>query len=173
MSEKPKVFISTPCYGGVCLEKYMISIVKLQLEFIREGIQMVLDTTENESLVHRARNVAVGRFMQKSDASHFVFIDADIDFDPKSIVRLVRSNHEISVSLYPKKVVMWDQAKQAVENGDTRDMAMLSSCLVANVGATQRNVENGFVEVLDGPTGFMVIKRTVFEKTENTWDFDT
>lgn len=21
MSEKPKVFISTPCYGGVCLEK--------------------------------------------------------------------------------------------------------------------------------------------------------
>ena len=28
---------------------------------------MVLDTTENESLVHRARNVAIGRFMQKSD----------------------------------------------------------------------------------------------------------
>ena len=84
MNVQPKVFISTPCYGGVCLEKYMISIVKLQLEFIREGIQMVLDTTENESLVHRARNVAVGRFMQKSDASHFVFIDADIDFDPKS-----------------------------------------------------------------------------------------
>ena len=164
MTVQPKVFISTPCYGGVCLEKYMISIVKLQLEFIREGIQMVLDTTENESLVHRARNVAVGRFMQKSDASHFVFIDADIDFDPKSVVRLVRSDHDISVSLYPKKVVMWNQAKEAVENGDTRDMAMLSSCLVANIGATQRSVENGFVEVLDGPTGFMVIKRKAFEK---------
>jgi len=160
MTVQPKVFISTPCYGGVCLEKYMISIVKLQLEFIREGIQMVLDTTENESLVHRARNVAVGRFMQKSDASHFVFIDADIDFDPKSVVRLVRSDHDISVSLYPKKVVMWNQAKEAVENGDTRDMAMLSSCLVANIGATQRSVENGFVEVLDGPTGFMVKKKS-------------
>ena len=93
-----------------------------------------------------------------------MFIDADVDFDPKSVVRLVRSDHDISVSLYPKKVVMWNQAKEAVENGDTRDMAMLSSCLVANIGATQRSVENGFVEVLDGPTGFMVIKRKAFEK---------
>ena len=46
-----RVFISTPCYGGLCLEKYMIGIVKLQLELIKEGIQLVLDTTENESLV--------------------------------------------------------------------------------------------------------------------------
>ena len=66
--QKPtRVFISTPRYGGLCLEKYMISIIKLQLEFIRENIQMILDTTENESLVHRARNVAIGRFMQNSD----------------------------------------------------------------------------------------------------------
>ena len=30
-----RVFISTPCYGGLCLEKYMIGIVKLQLELIK------------------------------------------------------------------------------------------------------------------------------------------
>ena len=76
---------------------------------------MVLDTTENESLVHRARNVAVGRFMQKSDCDFFMFIDADVDFDPKSVVRLIRSGHEVSVAIYPKKVVMWDQAKKAIE----------------------------------------------------------
>jgi choline kinase len=125
---------------------------------------MVLDTTENESLVHRARNVAIGRFMQKSDCDFFMFIDADVDFDPKSIVRLVRSGHEISVAIYPKKVVMWEQAKKALEQGDERDLSMLSSSLVANVGATTRPVENGFVEVLDGPTGFMVISREALEK---------
>jgi len=128
-NNKPtRVFISTPCYGGVCLERYMISIVKLQLEFIREGIQMVLDTTENESLVHRARNVAIGRFMQKSDCDFFMFIDADVDFDPKSVVRLIRSAHEVSVAIYPKKVVMWDQAKKAIEQGDERSLQMLSYC---------------------------------------------
>ena len=160
-----RVFISTPCYGGLCLEKYMIGIVKLQLELIKEGIQMVLDTTENESLVHRARNVAIGRFMQKSDCDFFMFIDADVDFDPKSVVRLIRSGHEVSVAIYPKKVVMWDQAKNAIDKGDERDLSMLSSSLVANIGATSRTVENGFIEVLDGPTGFMLSLIHISEPT--------
>ena len=159
-----KLFLSTPCYGGLCLEKYMIGVIKLQLLLIREGIQLMIDTTENESLVHRARNVAIGRFMQKTDAEYFMFIDADVDFDPGSVVRLVKSGHDVSVAIYPKKVVMWEQAKKAVEAGDERDMAMLSSSLVANIGAIHRTVENGFVEVLDGPTGFMVITRTALDK---------
>jgi hypothetical protein len=142
----------------------MTSVIKLQIELIKEGIQLMIDTTENESLVHRARNVAVGRFMQKTDADLFMFIDADVDFNADSVVRLVRSGHDVSVAVYPKKVVMWDQAKTAIEQGDDRNMAMLSSSLVANIGAHRRSVENGFVEVLDGPTGFMVITRKAFEK---------
>ena len=161
-----KLFLSTPCYGGQCLEKYATSVIKLQIELIKHGIQLMLDTTENESLVHRARNVAVGRFMQKTDADVFMFIDADVEFTPDAVVRLVNSPHDVSVAVYPKKVVMWDQVKRAVENGDERNMAMLSSSLVANIGAAKRSVENGFVELLDGPTGFMAIKRHVFEKLE-------
>ena len=159
-----KLFLATPCYGGLCLEKFMTSVIKLQIELIKEGIQLMIDTTENESLVHRARNVAVGRFMQKTDADLFMFIDADVDFNADSVVRLVRSGHDVSVAIYPKTVVMWDQAKTAIEQGDDRNMAMLSSSLVANIGAHRRSVENGFVEVLDGPTGFMVITRKAFEK---------
>lgn len=161
-----KLFLSTPCYGGQCLEKYATSVIKLQIELIKEGIQLMLDTTENESLVHRARNVAVGRFLQKTDADVFMFIDADVEFTADAVVRLVKSPHDVSVAVYPKKVVMWDQVKRAVEDGDERNMAMLSSSLVANIGAHKRTVEDGFVELLDGPTGFMAIKRGAFEKLE-------
>jgi hypothetical protein len=161
-----KVFLSTPCYGGLCLDKYMISIIKLQLLLIQKGIQLMIDTTENESLVHRARNVAVGRFMQKTDADYFMFIDADVDFDPSAVVTLLESGHDISVACYPKKCVMWDQAKDAIKKGDNRNMAMLSSSLVVNIGSQHRKVENGFIEILDGPTGFMLIKRDVFKKME-------
>ena len=159
-----KLFLSTPCYGGLCLEKYMKSIVNLQMLLMREGVQLMLDTTENESLVHRARNVSIGRFMQKTDADFFMFIDADVEFDANSVLRLLRSGHEVSVAVYPKKVVMWDQAREAVENGDERNMALISSSLVANIGATKRSVVNGFVEVLDGPTGFMMISREALTK---------
>jgi len=162
-----KVFLSTPCYGGLCLDKYMISIIKLQLLLIQKGIQLMIDTTENESLVHRARNVAVGRFMQKTDADYFMFIDADVDFDPSAVVTLLESGHDISVACYPKKCVMWDQAKDAIKKGDNRNMAMLSSSLVVNIGSQHRKVENGFIEILDGPTGFMLIKRDVFKKMED------
>lgn len=161
-----KVFLSTPCYGGLCLEKYMSSVIKLQILLMKEQIELMIDTTENESLVHRARNVSVGRFMQKTDCEYLMFIDADIDFDPQAVVRLVKSGHELSVACYPKKVVMWDQAAQAIKKGDDRDMAMLSSSLVVNIGATRRTIEDGFVEILDGPTGFMLINRSVFKKLE-------
>lgn len=164
-----KVFLSTPCYGGLCLEQYMISIIKLQMRMLQENIQLYIDTTENESLVHRARNVAVGRFMQKTDADYFMFIDADIDFDAESVIRLIKSDHEVSVACYPKKCVMWDQAADAIKNGDERNMAMLSSSLVLNFGAQRRSVENGFIEILDGPTGFMLIKRDVFTKLEEKY----
>ena len=161
-----KLFLSTPCYGGLCLEPYLTSILRLQILMIQRGHQLMIDTTENESLVHRARNVSVGRFMQKTDADYFMFIDADVHFDPESVIRLLESGHDISVACYPKKCVMWDQAKQLVKQGDQRDPAKMASSLVVNFGAANRPVINGFIEILDGPTGFMMIKRDVFKKLE-------
>lgn len=160
----PKLFLSTPCYGGLCLEKYATSILQLQIELIKEGIQLFVDTTENESLVHRARNVAIGRFMQKHDAEYFMFIDADIHFDPSSVIQLIKSGHDVAVACYPKKFVNWEQAVSHVKNGDERNMAMLSSNLVVNFGFREAQVVDGFVNVLDGPTGFMLIKREVLDK---------
>ena len=163
------VFLSTPCYGGLCLEKYVSSILRLQLKLAQEGIVLMIDTTENESLVHRARNVSVGRFMQKSEAEFFMFIDADVHFEPEAVVRLVRSGHDISVAVYPKKVIMWDQAKDAVKADDPRNMAAISSSLVLNFGAQHISVRDGFAEVLDGPTGFMLIKRDVFSRMQEKY----
>jgi cellulose synthase/poly-beta-1,6-N-acetylglucosamine synthase-like glycosyltransferase len=164
-----KLFLSTPCYGGLCLETYAKSIINLQMAFIKEGIELYIDTTENESLVHRARNVSVGRFMQKSDAEYFMFIDADIHFDAQSVINLIKSGHDISVACYPKKYVDWNQAAKAIKTEDVsnKSMAMLSSSLVVNFGANIIQVENSFIPILDGPTGFMLIKRDVFEKMQD------
>ena len=78
MSSAIKLYVSTPCYGGVCLKQYADSLLKLQQACIDSGIRILFDTIENESLVHRARNCAVGRFMQcHEDYTHFMFIDAE------------------------------------------------------------------------------------------------
>lgn len=138
--------------------------MRLQIACAQNGIQLMLDTTENESLVHRARNLSVARFMYKTQADYFMFIDADIHFDPDSVVRLIQSGHDVSCAVYPKKVVMWDQAETAVKNGDERDLNKLSSSLVMNFKYQNTQIVNGFAEVLDGPTGFLMIKRSVFDR---------
>jgi hypothetical protein len=158
------LFLSTPCYGGLCLEAYATSILRLQLCCAQNNIHMILDTTENESLVHRARNISVARFMYKSDADYFMFIDADIHFDPESVVRLIKSGHDVSVAVYPKKCVLWEQAKQSVDANETKSLDKVSSSLVMNFKNQNTRIENGFAEVLDGPTGFMLIKRSVIER---------
>ena len=167
MSQPVVLFVSTPCYGGVCLAAYAESMLRLQRLCAQRGIQMMLDTTENESLVHRARNLAVARFMQKTKATHFLFVDADIHFDPESVMRLIDSGHEIAVACYPKKCIMWDQVDAAYKNGEpSRDPNKIGSSLVMNFKYANTPVLNGFTEVLDGPTGFMLIKRHVFEQME-------
>jgi len=160
----PTLFLSTPCYGGVCLQAYTESVLKLQRLCAVQGVHLMLDTTENESLVHRARNLSVARFMQKSQADFFLFIDADVRFEAEAVLRLLQSGHDVSCAVYPKKVVMWDQAEQAVKLGDTRDLGKLSSSLVMNFKYQNTQVINGFAEVLDGPTGFLMIKRDVFTR---------
>lgn len=159
------LFVSTPCYGGVCLQAYAESQLRLQRLCAAHGIQMMLDTTENESLVHRARNLAVARFYQKTTATHFLFIDADIHFDPESVLRLIKSEHEVAVAAYPKKCVMWESVDEHFKKGGSgKDPARVASALVMNFISANTPIKNGFAEVLDGPTGFMLIKREVFTK---------
>lgn len=165
------LYLSTPCYGGLCLEAFAMSIINLQTEILKHGgYRLMFDTIENESLVHRARNVSVGRYMQKTKADFFMFIDADIHFDPRGVIRLLEADRDISVSVYPKKCIMWDQIKDVCKKDNDINPAMLplkGASLVMNIGREKQKVEpDGFIKVLDGPTGFMVIKRHVFEKLE-------
>lgn len=153
------LYVSTPCYGGVCLQAYVESMLQLQRVCSARGIPMMLDTTENESLVQRARNISLARFYEKTQATHFLFIDADIHFDPESVVRLYTSGHDISCVCYPKKCIMWHQAEEHVSTG--KNIVTMSASLVVNFKLASSAIVNGFVEVLDGPTGFMMIKRDV------------
>jgi glycosyltransferase involved in cell wall biosynthesis len=139
-------------------------MLNLQRKCATKGIQMMLDTTENESLITRARNIAIARFLYKTTAEYFIFIDADIHFQPDAIIRLIESGHDVTVACYPKKVIMWDQAEQAIKTGDDRNIQRLASSLVLNFKYAKSSVVNGYTEVLDGPTGFMCIKRNVIEK---------
>jgi hypothetical protein len=161
-----KLFVATPMYGGLCTGGYTMGILECVQTFMPHKIQMYYSYMMNESLITRARNGMAYDFM-KSDASHLMFIDADISFNPKDIVRMVDADKDIICGLYPKKEINWHLVEQAVKKGvDFRDLHAYTGSFVVNLvgGAheTTGNI-NEPMEIDNGGTGFMLIKRRVFE----------
>ena len=156
-----KLFLSTPCYGGHCTKHYAESIIKFHTQALKKGILLRLDTTENESLITRARNMSVARFLE-TDFPYLLFVDADVRFEPETVFQALDADEDVVVSPYPKKVIRWELGEKEIKAGGDKQMVRVTSDLVINVKEKVITIEKDrFVNVLDGGTGFMLIKRQV------------
>lgn len=161
------VYLATPCYGCQMSVMYVASMLGLQSLLARNGIQCIVDFIGNESLIERARNIVVARFL-KSNATHLLFIDADIGFRPESVLRLLRADKDVATGLYAKKHFDWTMVKTKLEQGDKEPVHQMG--LDFNVNALDdQPVNDGFVKVLDSATGFMLIKREVLQRMSDKY----
>ena len=102
---KIHLHIGIPCYGGMVSEPTMTSFLRFTLMAQQAGLNWSLDTMVNESLVTRARNNLMAKMMTNPVATHFMFIDADIRFQPESILQMLSFEKEVIGGLYPKKTL--------------------------------------------------------------------
>ena len=164
----PKIFIGTPCYGGMLTINYFESCIRLIEEAAKKKIGLQFGTIGNESLITRARNTLVQLFMDHSDYTHLLFIDADIGFSERTVMRMLELDEEVVTGVYPRKTIDWTKVIRKVkEKPDIKENELLASSLQYNLNVKNPEhveVKKGFIEVLDGATGFMLIKRQVFEK---------
>lgn len=168
-----KLMICTPCYGGVVTESYAQAMFSLPILCAQVGVSVGFMTIANESLVTRARNELVNGFM-KTDSDYLMFIDADIKFDPKSVIRMMTADKDIVVGAYPLKSLDWQKITSEAKKEDiTADkLAEAAAMYVINVHKPDSSmvgktvdveIKNGLLEVYDAGTGFMLIKRNVIE----------
>jgi hypothetical protein len=141
--------------------------------FAANGLELRSYFLFNESLITRARNYCVDEFM-RSDCTHMMFIDSDIGFDPRDIVAMMAlmsddSEYDVLAGPYPKKTISWEKIKLAVDKGIADDDA---NVLEKYVGDYVFNPKAGNgtiridepVEVSEVGTGFMMTRRSAFEK---------
>ena len=163
-----KIFIGTPCYGGMITVNYFESCLRLIEEASKKNIGLQFGTIGNESLVTRARNTLVQLFMDHSEYTHLLFIDADIGFNERTVVRMLELDEEVVTGGYPRKTIDWTKVIRKVkEKPNIKENELLASSLQYNLNVENPEhveVKKGFIKVLDGATGFMLIKRQVFEK---------
>ena len=67
-----KIFVATPCYGCQVTPGYLASLVRLQHLCATKGVALHFEFVGNESLVERARNILVKKFLL-SDSTHLLF----------------------------------------------------------------------------------------------------
>jgi hypothetical protein len=170
-AEVKKIFIATPMYGGLCVGGYTVGLLNSVQEFMRNGMQLYYAHMMNESLITRARNTLAYDFLD-TDATHLMFIDADITFNPADIVSMVNADKDIICGLYPKKEINWKTVAKAVKSGvEYQDLPSYTGSFVVNLvgDAPQATGDvNEPMEIDNGGTGFMLIKRHVFETLKTT-----
>ncbi len=77
---KKSIFIATPMYGGMNHGMYMKACLDLQGMCMQYGVATKFSFLFNESLITRARNYLVDEFLSRSDCTHLLFLDSDINF---------------------------------------------------------------------------------------------
>jgi len=137
-----KVHFMTPCYGGQITEVCFNSYLQWSIIATKNNIDFQIDTLSNESNVNRARNTCASKFLS-GDATHLMFVDADIKFNPTDVVKLLTHDKDIVGGIYPQKTLPPKMVVNTIDNGKR---------------------EGNLIEVGTIGTGFMLIKRTVFEK---------
>jgi hypothetical protein len=160
-----KIFIATPMYGGQCTGAYVQSLLGLVNLFSTMGHQVACAFMFNESLITRARNNMAHQFLQ-TDNDYLLWIDADIRFRAEDALRMLQADKDIIGGIYPKKEINWDMVRKAAVEGKANLQNYTGSFVVNTV-----NFENNITVPLNEPcevfaigTGFMLIKREVFEK---------
>ena len=132
-----KIFIGTPCYGGMITADYFKSCMQLVALAASKKIELQFATIGNESLITRARNTIVQLFMDH-DYTHLMFIDADLAFNPESVIRMIEFDKDVVTGVYPRKTIDWIKVKKRLkENPNISEDELLAASLQYNL-----NVKN-------------------------------
>lgn len=161
---KLHIALGTPMYGGTCVGPFNRSATALALALETNGHKLTPIFLGNESLIPRARNTIVWHFLQ-TDASHLLWVDADTGFRSKDVARMIEADRPIIVGPCPLKRINWERVAQAVRDGVPADQLHRYTGIfnIVHLDGVHTHSASEAFEIKFGGTGFMLIKREVFE----------
>jgi hypothetical protein len=157
-----RIFVATPVHSEVSIH-YFKACLEFQKECFVRKIPVMFQVMKS-SLVTQGRQLCVSGFME-SECTHLLFIDSDISFNFKMIERMLNYNKEICLVPYPIKGQDTNKVRDRILAGSKLDPLLLGNQYTMSVEDPRNvKVDNGFIEVVRGPAGCMLIKREVIEK---------
>jgi hypothetical protein len=171
---RKNLIVATPMYGGQCTGFYMQGMMTLTSLCTSYGINM-RTVVIGDSLITRARNRCVDIFKSicRDPDDKLMFIDSDVQFDAANVLKLMLMELDIVGALYPLKQINWKRVKSIIQKSPdfpAEDLPKAASDYVFNFivpeGQSGKIEVSEPTEVRDLGTGFMMIKRKVFDAIE-------
>lgn len=127
--------------------------------------ETVIYDINGESAVNRARCAAANIFYWDDDATHLLFIDSDLEFEPESVLALFEEDSPVVACAYPTKVLEPDKMRAIFESKDPFFMDNWHHFATRFSSGLRHNGPPRKVEEVDRVSGgFLLIQRVVFEK---------
>lgn len=141
-----KILIAIPTLTGAISEKTTTGVYETTRDLVRAGIGVELITVVNDSIIAHARSNLANYFYHNTDATHLLWVDADIGFHGRDVAKLIDLNVEFAAATYPKKV-----------------LPLRYSCELPATGV-EWNAAHTAIKVQRVGSGFQLLSRAVFER---------
>jgi hypothetical protein len=155
-----RVHVATPAYDGKVETDFAQQLLMAGQLCSLNFIECSASVMGNGAFIEMARNIFVHQFLEDEELkefTHFFFIDADVGFEPRGLVGLVRSGLPVSCGVYPRRNPDKDISFPA------HFMPIPGTGLgTEKMGRLQ--VKDGWVKMNRVPTGFLCIQREVLEE---------
>ena len=155
------LFIATPAYGEVFYSVYVRSLYRLQQALNERGHRSQY-TSLSFSDIAESRNALLTHWFDRSDATHILFVDADMGYDPELILDMVVFDQPVVGVAAPQRKLDLERLAQLAGEGvpAKRAIAGAQEFAVKLPGIGSRD---GFKRVEACGAGILLIRRDCIE----------
>jgi hypothetical protein len=145
------VYVCTPAYDGKVESNYSQSLAETAYTCPLYNVEITAAVHGNGAFIDLARNIFVKNLLTKpelKDCTHLFFVDADLKFEARAFIGLVKSGHPVCAGVYRRRQEPEEYPFRPTENPDGGGLWFVNDWLQCN----------------RVPTGFLCIKRELLEE---------
>ena len=160
-----KITIATPAFGEVFYTPYVQSLFRLMQAFQRRKWQSTFASIAYADIAE-SRNFLLTRWFDKTDATHLLFIDADMGFPAELVLDMVDFGRPVVGVVYPQRQIDLERVAELSAAGEPpkRAIARAHNFIVRKKrGVSIASPHTGFMQVDGCGAGVFLIARTAIE----------
>jgi hypothetical protein len=182
--KKWDILIAVPSYDRKLYIETATAITNTVVELLQSKVQVALFSLNGCALVTHARNAIVGEFLSRREKTHLLCVDADMEWSPHTILRMLKADVSFAAAPYVARKYTNVPAKTY----QPRDLDAFHAAAInwnvqfedPGVMTGERKltgIRQGFAKATRVGAGLMLLRRDALEQmvskyadTEYRWD---